>query len=675
MADAERGYRLLIVDDDEIDQALYRRLLTRPVSGAAEVQHATDGAAGLAMLRANAYDCVLLDFSLPDMTGLEFLEDACADRGLPCAVVLVTGHGNEAVAVEAMKRGAQDYLVKDKVDANTLWRAITGAVTQTTLRQRLAGSVHALTAANAALAQEVVTRTAAELALRRAKEIAEQANQAKTRFVAMVTHELRTPLNGILGYAQLLRMEGGLRARQTAHVGAMMKAGQHLLEMIEQVLDFACLETSGMALSNAPVAIGALTEGCIGFIAPLATERGLSLRLISAHDAPREIVMDPVRLRQVVLNLLGNAVKYTTTGGVELRVLAGGTAGGVRLEIADTGPGIDDAERERLFRDFERLDATPSVEGAGLGLAIAARIVSRMGGTIGHTPNPTGGSVFWLDLPPGIDGPAVVPEIIPAVPSPRAAGRRVLLVDDMAMNRDIIGAFLGTDGHAVTLADTGQDAMRLAAAQTFDLILMDVRMPEMDGLEATRQIRALPAPHGTVPILALTACAFREQVEQCRAAGMDGHVAKPVDFAVLGRVIAETIAGGSRSWGSNQHAPGLQPPRLMLDRTALDQTLAYLSPDEAAAHLRSLRLRNEQILLLLGQTVAPGVLADAAHQLASAAGMFGFAAQEAAARGLERALARGAPGIDGLGQRVCEETRVALTVLDQVIREARLQPA
>ena len=423
------------------------------------------------------------------------------------------------------------------------------------------------------------------------------------------------------------------------------------------------------------------------------------------------------------------------TGGVALRLLAGSAAGGVRIEVADTGPGIDDAARDRLFQVFERLNAAPAVEGAGLGLAIAARIVGLMAGTIGHTPNPAGGSVFWLDLPSGVGqaggreaavgeagvgeaggepgvseaavgdagvgeagvgeaggralgadamnpGPATtVADEMPAAAVRPASGRRVLLVDDMAMNRDIIGAFLDADGHTVSLAEGGQAAVRLAAGQVFDLILMDVRMPEMDGLAATRLIRALPAPHGSVPILALTACAFREQVEQCRLAGMDGHIAKPVDFATLARVIGETMAGVPRRWREARHAapgPGLQvgaAPRPMLDRAVLDQTLAYLTADEAAAHLRSLRERNEQMLLLLAQPADSDVIAEAVHQLASAAGMFGFAAQEAAARGLEHAVIHGAPGVAGWGQRVGEETRLALTALDQVMREVRLQPA
>ena len=237
------GYRLLIVDDDPVDRRLIAQLLAQIEPGACEIQQAADGAAGLAALRADEFDCVLLDFNLPDMTGLEFLTAAAVDGEQPCAVVLVTGQGNEAIAVEAMKRGVQDYLVKDQLNASSLWRTMTQAVSQTELQQRLAGSLRDLTRRTWPLNKRSSRARLPRPKLRAAKDAAEQANQAKTRFVAMVTHELRTPLNGILGYAQLLRIEEGLSARQDAHVGAMMQAGQHLLDMIERVLDFASIES------------------------------------------------------------------------------------------------------------------------------------------------------------------------------------------------------------------------------------------------------------------------------------------------------------------------------------------------------------------------------------------------------------------------------------------------
>jgi signal transduction histidine kinase len=535
-----RAYRLLIVDDDAVDRQLYCRSLAQPGPDTCHIQQAANGAAGLAALRANQFDCVLLDFNLPDMTGLKFLSAATVDGELPCAFVLVTGQGNEAIAVETMKRGVQDYLVKDQVNASSLWRTLTQAVTQVELKQRLAASLRDLTASNLALEQEVATRKAGEAELRAAKDAAEQGSQAKTRFVAMVTHELRTPLNGILGYAQLLRIEGGLSTRQDSHVGAMMQAGRHLLEMIERVLDFASIETARMELHPAEVSVRDLTEGCIAFVSPMATERVLSLRVVYSHDAPRQIVADPARLRQVLLNLLGNAVKYTDVGGVELRLLAGSSPGGLRVEIADTGRGIDEASRDRLFQDFERLDAATSVEGTGLGLAIAARIVKLMGGTIDYAPNPNGGSVFWFELPTTELVSPSPPDAI-KLESPTSS-RRILLVDDIKINRDIIGSFLDAAGHDVVMAESGEESVRLATEQQFDVILMDVRMPRMDGLEATRRIRALPDSHSKTPILALTAYTFRDQLAQCRDAGMDGHIPKPVDYETLMQAIDDAMA-------------------------------------------------------------------------------------------------------------------------------------
>jgi signal transduction histidine kinase len=535
-----RIYRVLIVDDDPVDRRHYGKLLAEPDPDACYIQLAVDGATGLVALQADKFDCVLLDFDLPDMTGFEFLVAAAADGDLPCAVVLITGQGDEAIAIEATQGGVQDHVVKDQLSSNSLWRTLTQAVARAELKQRLAGALRDITAAKGALEREVAARLAAEAELRAAKEAAEQANQAKTRFIAMMTHELRTPLTGILDYAQLLRIEPGLSVRQDAHVGSMMPAVRHLLETIERVLDFASIETGQMKLNPVEVSVRDLTEGCIAFISPMATARALGLRMVSGHDAPRQIVADPARLRQVLLTLLGNAVKYTDTGSVELRVLASTSPGGLRIEIADTGRGVDEASRGRLFRDFERLEAATLGEGTGLGLAITARIVGLMGGTINHLHNSNGGSVFWLELPKA--EPASTPVAVPVQGAASPSGRRVLLVDDIKINRDIIGAFLDAAGHAVILAEGGQESVRLATEQQFDLILMDVRMPEMDGLEATRRIRTLPAARGRVPILALTAYTFPDQVAQCVDAGMDGHLPKPVDYQTLISAIDATIA-------------------------------------------------------------------------------------------------------------------------------------
>jgi signal transduction histidine kinase len=537
---AVRLYSILIVDDEEGDRRLLTKLLANPAPDLCEVQCSPDGASGLAAMRLRAFDCVLLDFNLPDMTGLEFLAEAGGDQPLPSAIVLITGHGSEAVAVEAMKRGAQDYLVKDIVNERRLWRVIRGAVGQKELREQLDHSLEKLRATNAALEAEVAIRQAAEAELRSARDAAEQASRDKTHFVAMVTHELRTPLNGMLGYAQLLRIESGLSPQQEQRVEAMTQAGRHLLEMIERVLDFASIDSGRLELHPRRMRIDDVAADCITFIRPIAEAHGLTLRTILSPDTPDHIVADPGRLRQVLLNLLGNALKFTRDGGVELRVKPGSARGTVRFEIADTSPGLDDSSRARLFQDFSRLSALPSAEGAGLGLAIAARIVKMMGGNIGHAHQVPQGSIFWVELPGGLQ--ARPPAADGAGAEVNGFAHRILLVDDIAMNRDVIGAFMRAAGFEAMLAENGEAAVQLAAEQKFDLILMDIRMPEMDGLEATRRIRALPAPHGRVPILGLSAYALLDQVAECRAAGMDGHLPKPVEYAALASTINETIA-------------------------------------------------------------------------------------------------------------------------------------
>jgi CheY-like chemotaxis protein len=280
----------------------------------------------------------------------------------------------------------------------------------------------------------------------------------------------------------------------------------------------------------------------MALVRPVAAERGLGLRVVNAVAAPKHFETDPARLRQVLVNLLGNAVKFTDTGGVELRVLGGATPGSLRFEVADTGHGIDEVSRAKLFQDFERLAATPSVEGTGLGLAISARLVRLMGGAIGHSPNADGGSIFWVELPAREPAVAALPAAETAKTASPGGGWHLLLVDDIKINLDIIAGFLHSAGHTVVLAESGLEALLLASEQCFDLILMDVRMVDMDGLEVTRRIRKLPAAHGAVPILALTAYNSHDQVAECLDAGMDGHVPKPLDYATLMRAIDDTIA-------------------------------------------------------------------------------------------------------------------------------------
>ncbi len=249
------------------------------------------------------------------------------------------------------------------------------------------------------------------------------------------------------------------------------------------------------------------------------------------------------------------------------------------------------------------------------------------------------------------------------------------------MNRDVIGSFLCAAGHVVVLAESGQEAVRLASEAMFDLVLMDVRMPEMDGLEATRRIRALPAPRGGVPILALTAYTFSEQIAQFRDAGMDGHIAKPVDYATLVDAISTTIARTTPCWPEDHlivpdveaDGDGQSPPRL--DRVLLEQTLRFLPHDEVTANLQQLRARSEQMVRLLSNSTAPSVLTDTAHALASAVGMFGLGALSVAARSFECAVANGGSDIERLARQLQMEADAAIETLDVLLCESRTQSA
>jgi light-regulated signal transduction histidine kinase (bacteriophytochrome)/ActR/RegA family two-component response regulator len=378
--------------------------------------------------------------------------------------------------------------------------------------------------------------------LAHARDQAEQAVQSKSRFLAGMSHALRTPLNGILGYAQLLRLEGRLDTTQAQRVNSMLDAGQQLLEMINRVLELTEVEAAHTKLNLTAVDIHAVAITCLSVVRYAAESKGLKLRIshaahAEAHGNPVLVTADPTRLRQVLLNLLDNAIKFTETGWVELR-LCSAAEGRQRIEIADTGPGMPAEMHRQVFEEFRRLNSASSlIAGAGVGLAIAARLLMLMGGDLGYEDKAGGGSVFWLHLPlaASADGGEADVASEPAPP----AKLRLLVVDDIDMNRDIASAFLTAGGHDVTCAESGEEAVAAVEAADFDVVLMDVCMPGMDGLEATRRIRALRPPRAGVPIVALTAQVFAEQIEECRNAGMNSHLAKPFAYDTLLDAVAQ----------------------------------------------------------------------------------------------------------------------------------------
>jgi signal transduction histidine kinase len=383
--------------------------------------------------------------------------------------------------------------------------------------------------------REQLTRAA------RARALA--ANEAKTEFLATMSHEIRTPLNSMLGFSQLLVERKDLPADARRQLGLIDSAGMALLTVVNDILDFSRVEAGQVELLFQPTSAAAVLHDAVGIIRPEAENKGLTLDVEINDPVGGLHDLDGLRLRQVLLNLLNNAVKFTEAGQIHacLTIEAGEIEDRLKFEIVDTGVGIAVEQQGRLFQRFSQVDSSASraYGGAGLGLAISKALVELMGGRIGVDSALGHGSAFWLEL----SAPQV--EAYDAgAPRPAAApgAARILLVDDHPMNREIGAALLTLVGCRVETADNGQQAVAMAARGGFDIILMDIHMPEMDGLAATRAIRALGGEAGNVPIIAMSADALPQQVERCYAAGMVDHVAKPVQREVLYAKISRWLA-------------------------------------------------------------------------------------------------------------------------------------
>jgi signal transduction histidine kinase/DNA-binding NarL/FixJ family response regulator len=537
----------------------------------------------------------------------------------------------------------------------------------------------------------------------RAVAVAAQTAAANTRFLATMSHELRTPLNSILGYAEMLSLDGNLQPVQAARIAAMRSAGDHLHEVVNRVLDFSRVEADDRPAPLLSTDLSALMAQCREIAEPMAAAKGLVLTCMMAPDVPAHVMADAASIRQVLLNLLGNAVKFTQQGVVTLRVTR--CTEGVGFAVADTGVGVPAEQRQRLFQPYERLDADRiGVPGTGLGLAIAAKLVARMGGHIGHADNPAGGSVFRVELPLR----AVVAGLPPGPPPIQAAAinsparpLRVLVADDSAMNRDVAAAFLQTAGHAVVEATDGEAALRLVVAEAFDVVLMDLRMPLLDGIEATRQIRALPGGHGQTPVIAVTADAQEDHGAVLRAAGFQAWLIKPIDrislLAAVAAAARSVPADASPAYApiDDRAAPMRSmpipdmpiPPMPSLDTaipdTAIPDTaipgmpipgmtaefLEGIDPATVERHLQIFTTQLADLLDALDDASAGGPLgsvqAGLAHRIAGDGGQLGFMALSAAARRYEAAWHRDATQLPKLAAALRDMAR---DVLDSLVQ-------
>ncbi|OIQ67391.1 autoinducer 2 sensor kinase/phosphatase LuxQ [mine drainage metagenome] len=391
------------------------------------------------------------------------------------------------------------------------------------------------------VSRDITEQVASAQAWREAKAEAEAANQAKAEFLANISHEIRTPMNGVLGALHLLDAEP-ISAEGRELMRRANDCGHMLSQLLNDVLDFSKIEAGQLDMNPEPMSAVSALRAVMGLLEPDAAAKGLEFRAeIQGEDL--WIEADPLRLRQAMFNLLGNAIKFTATGAViarlSLRAVSDGTRR-VRLEVRDTGIGIAPAAQAKLFERFRQAEnsAARRFGGTGLGLSITRALVEMMGGHIGFSSREGQGSTFWIDI--------VTPAAEPVAAAPGddqvLRGLKVLVVEDNATNRLVARTLLGRLGAEVAEAEDGVAGVETARVGGFDLILMDVQMPVMDGIEATRAIRELAGPVARVPIIGLTANVMVHQQTAYLAAGMNGVVAKPISAAALLTEIARLMA-------------------------------------------------------------------------------------------------------------------------------------
>ncbi|PZA13409.1 hybrid sensor histidine kinase/response regulator [Rhodopseudomonas palustris] len=503
-------------------------------------------------------------------------------------------------------------------------------------------------------------------------EAAEAASAAKSSFVAMMSHEIRTPMNAVIGLATNL-LETRLDAEQRQAVASIHDAGDNLLQILDDILDFSKLEAGRLSLEPIPFAPRSIVDNTLSVISPRAVAKGLVIRQETRGEIPEALTGDAGRIRQILLNLLSNAVKFTSTGEIVVTtecVSRDSTGARMRWIVTDTGIGIAPNKIESLFKDFVQADSSISRRfgGSGLGLAISKRLIEQMGGKIGVVSTPGRGSEFHFSLtlpiaddaaPPEQDDQDVFAQFRARI---EASGRplRVLVVDDNPTNRTIAAQMLGEFRVQTNTACDGTEAVTAATRFSYDVILMDVRMPEMDGLDATRAIRAHGGTLAAVPIIAFTANAFAEDAAACRAAGMNDHVAKPVRKKALVEAILRAlppIAPVAKSAAepaapvtvNEPTAPASEPAepapgtvkagQLYVGRKAFGHLVDEIGRDATLAVL-SVFVRDTALRVSLFGTLDVSTdhrrIEREAHSLKSAAATFGLDRLSALARELEQ---------------------------------------
>ncbi len=488
--------------------------------------------------------------------------------------------------------------------------------------------------------RDISERHAQAEELARAKEAAEAGARARSDFLATMSHEIRTPMTAVLGMADLLSADA-LGERQATYVAAIRNSGRHLLSIINDILDFSRIDAGKLEIEQIDFSVGDVLEQVRSLMTPQALEKGLELTIELDEHSPPVLRGDPTRLNQILVNLVGNGIKFTSRGSVTVSVrsrMVDRQRASLRFEVQDTGVGIEADRQTILFEPFAQADGSTARRygGSGLGLAICRRLVTAMGGQIGVESEPGRGSLFWFEVPFELGDVITVAERstfdIASVPP-----LRVLVVEDVAVNRDLISEMLGRHGHVVFLAENGAQALELLGKEPIDLVLMDVQMPMMDGIEATRRIRALGPPLGGIAIVGLTANVMDAERSRCLAAGMNRVLTKPVAWVELFETLA-TLApdGPAGTNGLDRAGPAMLGALPALDVKALAALGKGLDLDMLSGFLARALATAEQARAELEALDDPAEAASVAHRLRGTAASFGLAQVAAIAGRIEQ---------------------------------------
>lgn len=491
--------------------------------------------------------------------------------------------------------------------------------------------------------RDITARKAMEQALAEAKRAAETAAQVKADFLANMSHELRTPLNSVVGYTRLLAESATIEGDDRRYVEIVNRSSRALLSIVNDVLDISAIDAGGLRLDNRPFWIQSVMGQVVDEFSAIAQSKGVALNLSYEGAALEPLVGDDGRIRQVLTNLVGNATKFTDSGEISVVVEAQPTVGAkqcVRCDVRDTGVGVSAAQLQSLFERFTQADTSVSRKygGTGLGLAISKNLIELMDGTIGAKPRPEGGSIFWFEIELPIAPKDHTSPLTITQPTALKTGRRILIVDDLEENRELLCVMLA--GHTIDQASSGAEALELISSHQYDLVLMDVQMPIMDGKSATRIIRQEPA-YDRLPIVAVSAHALPDRIETFMAAGMDDYLAKPIDPDALEAIILK--------WTGRLHVVASQPsPELMA--TLREKFVARCQQDLTSLSNLSARDDAREVRAIV-------------HRLAGSAATFGYPDAGRAALTVDQAYAAGRPPSD-------EDIRAVISALSAVCAQA-----